>query len=428
MRNSIAFLFVTLFIFSCTCEEEQFKSIPCINEQLPIVFLHGALGSGDNFSAQALRFSSNGYCPEKLYAFDWNSLGGDPAEEDLDVFISNILNSTGSDQVNLIGHSAGGGLAYDYCADPDRAAKINKYAHLGSFVNDQAAGSNGEVSTINIWSPDDLIVPGGDINGATNVSIPDKDHFQIATSSETFDAMYQFFEDGTPEFLESQEQDRIQIEGRLVHFGTNEPQTDVFINIYEIDGITGKRISSDPNFELVSDTGNWGPIEINKSAYYEFEISRVESAFRVIHYYFEPFVRSNRFVYLRSFPPATTPAGILLASLPRDDNQSVHAIFCSNQAVIDTRDELLFGDFELSNSTFASADQTSITFFMYDDGDYETSGEPHFLFTGIPFLNGADIFNSAEGDETITATFNGTSLSSPNWKSDEEGVSVFVFN
>ncbi len=427
LKNITLFIFVGLLL-SCTCDKPEYKDVPCKQNQLPVVMVHGALGSGDNFALQALRFSSNGFCAEKLYAFDWNSLGTDASEMDLDVFIDNILEETGYSQVNLVGHSAGGGLSYTYCEDPTRANKIAHYAHLGSFVNAAPPGPNGEVAMINIWSPDDLIVAGGDIPQATNVSIPGKDHFQIATSAETFEAIYEFFEGESPSHLAVQEEGRIILQGRMVDFGANTPQTDAFVKVYEIDPDSGQRISNSPVADLVSIDGNWGPFEGEKNVYYEFEISRVESSFRKIHYYFEPFIRSNRFIYLRSFPPPTTGAGILLASIPNDDNQSVVALFSSNQAVIAGRDNLHVNNEELSIPQFTSAEQTSIAFFLFDDGDGESSLTPHLLFNGIPFLSGIDQFFSTSEDSSISIEFNSRIINVPNWKSNTEGISVVVLN
>ena len=428
MLLRLSILLSLSFILSCSCEKPEYQDVPCKADQLPIVMVHGALGSGDNFALQALRFSSNGFCSEKLYAFDWNSLGQDASELDLDIFIDNILNETGFSQVNLVGHSAGGGLSYTYCEDPTRASKIAHYAHLGSFVNPNPPGSNGEVKMINIWSPDDLIVPGGDISTATNVSIAGKDHFQIATSAETFSAMYDFFENETPQYLDVQEEERIILQGRMVDFGINTPQTNAFVKVYEIDPSTGSRINSTPVADLVSINGNWGPFEGEKDAYYEFEISREETIFRKIHYYFEPFIRSNRFVYLRSFPPATTGAGILLASVPSNDDQSVVAIFSSNQAVITGRDNLVVDNEELSIPEFTSAAQTSIAFFLFDDGDSQSSITAHLLFAGLPFLSGVDLFFPTIEDSTIPVEFNGRKINVPNWKSKTEGLSVVVLN
>ena len=98
------------------------------------MFLHGFLGSGDTWTNHAMRLSSNGYCDEHIVAFDWNTLdqaesaGADRVVE-LDARINQVLSLTGASQVDLVGHSAGGGLSYSYLEDADRAAKVAHYVH-----------------------------------------------------------------------------------------------------------------------------------------------------------------------------------------------------------------------------------------------------------------------------------------------------------
>ena len=90
--------------------------------------MHGVLAAGDTYEQQFLRFTSNGYDPRVVYVFDWNSIGlGANNEVLLDKFIDDILEKTGQTQVNLVGHSAGGGLGYGYCENASRAAKIAHY-------------------------------------------------------------------------------------------------------------------------------------------------------------------------------------------------------------------------------------------------------------------------------------------------------------
>ena len=43
-------------------------------EVLPLIFVHGGFGSGQQFESQALRLTSNGYPPEYLEMFEHNSL------------------------------------------------------------------------------------------------------------------------------------------------------------------------------------------------------------------------------------------------------------------------------------------------------------------------------------------------------------------
>ena len=74
----------------------------------PMIFVHGFMGSGQQFEAQALRFTSNGYPADHIDVFEHDSLSwpgtSDHQEEvwsRLDVQVDDLLASTGADQVNL---------------------------------------------------------------------------------------------------------------------------------------------------------------------------------------------------------------------------------------------------------------------------------------------------------------------------------------
>ena len=168
------------------------QEIPC-NEQIPIVFAHGLLASGDTYSLQVQRFEQNGYCSDRMFAFDYNTIGLDNNKGRLNQFINEVLKETASDKVFLVGHSAGSNLSYDFLKLVNESQKISKYVHIGGNPFDTPAGPSAEIPTLNIWSPADFVVPGGNIPGATNLELEGKDHFEVASSEASFIAMYEFF-------------------------------------------------------------------------------------------------------------------------------------------------------------------------------------------------------------------------------------------
>ncbi len=401
----------------------------CDSTALPVVMMHGALASGDTYATHAQRFSSNNYCPDLLFAFDWNTLNQGNSVDILDALIDEILAQTGANQINLVGHSAGGGLGYSYLEDATRAAKVAHYAHLGSNPNAQPAGPNGETPTINIWSEDDLIVQGGDITGATNVHLPGFDHYEIATSDETFEAMYEFFNDSLPTSSSIIPSDELLIGGRAVTLGENVPLEGATINIYALDAATGNRINDMPDATLTTDAGGyWSGFEAAADTYYEFHLISANASDRKIHYYREPFIRSNPMVYLRAFPPASSIAGLLLAGIPQDENQSALSIFTANQAVLYQRDELKVEGFDLATAEYATPEKTIIAYFLYDDGNGQTDGNIHATFSFLgTFLTGVDYFTPATEPTSLEIEFNNRSMNVPNRKSSE-GVMVVVFD
>lgn len=435
-RNAAASALLVLSIFSSVfaggCRKESLAEPGCDSSLLPIVFVHGFLASGDTYAEQAMRFSSNRNCSDRLFAFDWNTLAGQGAAvTQLDAFIDRVLASTGAAKVNLAGHSAGGGLCYSYLANAARAAKVAHYAHLGSGVQSKAAGPDGEVPTLNLYSDGDRVVTGGDIVGATNQRFAELDHYQIATAPEVFSAMFSFFNEGRlPETTAIKEEDNMELSGRVVTLGENAPQVGAVIEIYEVNPTDGRRRSAQPDATLTADAeGNWGPWKSKKGAQYEFFVRTATTGDRPIHYYRERFVRSNTMVYLRTFPGPNSLAGLLLAGIPKNDNQSVLAVFSANRAVIHQRDALSADGYDLATASLTPASKTVIAMFLYDGGDSQTGGTVHGNFAFLQsFLTGVDYFIPTVAPASVHLQYNGRSLHVPNWKSDSEGVSVAVFD
>ncbi len=440
MKNILAQIAILLGLFlitghfsSCKKEDCDTDSIPqnevCKTSNLPVVMMHGFLASGDTWANHAMRFRENGYESTQLYAFDWNTLSQSGNEVLLDAFIDEVLSATGASQVDLIGHSAGGGLGYTYLSDSTRASKVAHYVHVASSVQPAPAGANGEIPTLNLWSESDEIAAGGDITGATNVKIADADHYQVATNEASFSAIFSFLNSGkiacTTAIIA---EEPVQFSGRVVTLGENTPLVAASVEIYEVSAATGLRISTSPETTLTTDSkGYWGPFSAKSNTNYEFRVVSADPADRVVHYYREGALRSNQFIYLRTFPPAGSTIALLLNGVPENSVQSAVVIFSSSQAVVNGRDSLSAGGVDLSSAQYASPAKTAIAYFLYDDGDSQTSGSPVGFFGSFSFLNGVDVFFPASPETTIPIYFNGRTLNVKNWASDE-GLIVPVFD
>lgn len=424
-------LFIIGLVTISACKQDDETEItPCDSTTLPIVMAHGFLASGDTYATQFQRFTSNNYCADRLFAFDWNTIEQENAEDLLDVFIDEVLAQTGATQVNLVGHSAGSGLGYSYLTDADRAAKVAHYVEVGSGPNDQPAGPNGEIPMLNIWSEDDLVVTGGDVSGAMNIQLSDVDHYEVATSATTFEAMYEFFNDKLPTTTSILSEEEMTIAGRAVTLGENTPIGGATVSIYALDAATGNRRNNEADAVLTTDAdGYWSSFTAEADTYYEFHLVSPNAEDRAIHYYREPFTRSNSLVYLRGFPPASSLAGILLAGVPQDDNQSALAVFTANQAVLSGRDELSVDGFDLATPEYAAPEKTNIAFFLYDDGNSQTDGTIHGIFSLLPaFLIGVDYYIPSVEPTSIELKFNGRVMHVPNLKSGADGTMVAVFD
>ncbi len=419
----------TFMMFGCSADNEIINTPQQKAEFLPVVMIHGALASGDTYAKPQMLFGSNGYDLSLLYTFDWNSVGGSNAAAitALDAYIDNILSATGKQQVYIIGHSAGGGVGYSYCNVASRAAKVRKYIHLASGTQSKPAGATGEIPTMNIYSKADKVVNGADMNGAVNVVFDDLDHYQVATSEKSFEKIFNFLlGENANAVITKQAQPKIS--GRVVTLGENKAVSDVMVKVFQVDGLKGDRIGDAIlTFQPDAD-GNFGPLFLNPEKHHEFEITSPSPDFRTLHYYREPIIRDNKFVYLRTFPPAASLAGILLSNLPKDDDQAVVAVFSANQAVINGRDSLSVQNIDLATAALCSPQNSTIAMFLYDNGDKKSTGSPHAAFSIVPFLKGADIYNGTPCSETIPIRFNGRVQGVKNFKSASEGVVIVVFD
>jgi len=442
----IIIMFILVFVAGCNSNHESSAENPsptdddsaddadnapviCDDHFLPIVFVHGFIEEGDAFSTQTMRFSSNGYCQDRIHAFDWNTLKYDNTEKDrLAKFIDAVLDKDYAARVNLIGHSMGGDLSFQYIADPANAAKVAHYAHVASFEYDKIP--NG-VPTINLSSYGDKIVGPTTIPGAENIVFDDKDHLQMITSAESFAAMYRFFNDGeTPQTTDIFSEENIELSGRTVAFAINDPAPQMEIRIYEVDPATGERFSQVPNGVFIADVdGYWGPFAAKHGAYYEFVCLDPETFWPPLHYYREPFLRSNNKVYFRVFPKPNSFLGFAFRFLPLNDSRAIFAWLNINQSVMVGRDTFYVNGINLSTTEMADPSITTLVVFFFDanfngKSDQTPAGG---IYTLIPFVRFFDLLIGTQEKQPISFEFNGREMAIPNWKSRSEGLSIAVF-
>ena len=425
-------LFILLLISQSVSAQQK-----CTDKNLPIVFVHGFMGSGDNWATQIQRFSSNGFCEDKLFVFDWNSIGGgSTTSTSLNKFIDGVLKKTNATKINLVGHSAGGGVCYAYLKDSVQALKVAKYVHIGSTKMKAPAGKNNEIPTMNIYSTDDKVIKnGGDIAGAINVKQTGNDHMQVATSAATFTPMYNFFTEtsgkANPTILPSKDYYK-QITGKGVVMAENTILSLDSVICYNYNPKNGKRFFTKKRGDDSSYTG-WmrfgkedGTFSFNvtKDQYLEFEVQPTNG--RRVFYYFEPFMRNNKNIYLRALPTGGMAAA-MLGNIPNDDKQTALVIFTANNAVIAGRDSLAIDSIPLSLPQLMPANKTSIACFLFDDGDELTSGKALKSLSIAPFLTGVDVFIKAEENKTMCIYYNARSIVLPKRKS-KDGIMIVVFN
>ena len=405
----------------------------------PIVFIHGMAGSAQQFESQAMRFASNGWPTDYLFAFEWTAAFPSPetpAERTarLDAFVDSVLAQTGADKVYLMGHSAGTAVSFGYLAYPPFAAKVAKYVNIDGMT---ATALPGGVPTLAIWAEiagSGAVNPPREIVGATNVLLEGQFHVQSATSAEAFAAMFEFFTGEAPATTDivPVPPGQVRLAGRAVFFPANQGVGDATVEIWEVDDATGARKYAEPEATYaLSGTGyydgTWGPFEANGMKHYEFVLLR--EGFRPHHFYFEPFMRSNYFVRLLTSPP-----GGIGEYMDQSDSHS--NIVVSRQSEFRDEDVLeVNGDNVLAALTPIT--KAIIGLFVYDNNEDGVSDltQPVPLYHAITFMSGVDLYMPAaeppDGTISIVVTprwGDGKTqvINVPNWASSQHAMSVIV--
>ncbi len=439
INHALIFFFPVLLgimvsTFSTGCDQPPTPAA-CSDNRTPIIFVHGALASGDTYSLQAQRFTSNGYCTKQLITFDWNTLNNGNTSTALEVLqqqISRVLQEQNVPKVVLIGHSAGASLVYNFAKTAENAHKLERVVLIGGATQAKPGGPDGSLPTLNIYSTSDTIVrTGGDIPGAQNVKLTTEDHYEVATGASTFSSLYAFLNNGmAPKTTDVQAEEEIFLSGKVVSLGENTIAKNATIKIFETDPATGTFSQNSLRATLKTDAdGDWGPFWAKKDLRYAFQVIPANTADRKVVYYREPFTRSDHLVYLRTLPGIGSIAGLLTGSLPATDAETGLVVFSANKAIIHERDRLFIGSNELSLPTFASASQTTIAFFLYDDnGNRQSDLSPIPLFNGFPFLKGVDYYLRSTDIGPISLVFNNRTMNLARLQALKDGIVVAVFN
>jgi pimeloyl-ACP methyl ester carboxylesterase len=401
----------------------------CDQSKRPIVFVHGRLGAGDHFSNPAALFASNGYCPDRIRAIDYNSLAGDGAYAqlagELDSTIASLLTATGAAEVDLVAHTEGANHAATYVAA--NAEKIARYVHIaGDRLGEDPAG----VPTLCLSSSADAA-----INCATTKNVvfnnEDIDVFAVAASRETFVELYSFLNGGTaPTFQTVQCGSTVTLEGRAVSFGDNALPVGARVEIYELGNNARQR--NNPVYAVaVPSDGRIGPFTAKRDVPYEFKLIAPPDDDRATRrVYYPAFKRSDRLLRLL-FAAKDPDAASASRQINYDDNHAVLVVKRRSGAFLAGRDRLLIGGSSVLTEQNAGRTMTTIGLYLYDQAVSAEGGPGNGRSEGGaivlgPYVSGSDLFLRADPPAYIDITFNGQRLRVPNWPSRSEGLSLVM--
>ena len=402
----------------------------CESVRRPLVLIHGFLASGDTWNRQIQRLEHTGSCREWVRAYDWNSLdmGGDHLTA-LDELIDQLIRESSYEQVDLVGHSAGGGISYQYLEDLERAQKVHKYVHIASFPSDRPAGRMGEIPTLNLWSSADTVVEGADIPDATNRMLESLDHYLIATSFDSFNIISAFLYEDPPLSEDPLSLDAgaptesIKLSGRLLSLGENLPNQDTLIKIWALN--EGSR--TEELGEIQSDQqGYFETFDLPAQGLYELMPNLEAQELPKVRYFLPRLQKDQPAIYLRTFPGANSLANLIVRQLPQSSEQASIVIFNAHRAFLAGQDSIKLNGEELLNEEVASAEDTAIALFIFDANADGEDGGTLPIFEGFPFLSFIDYPLIPESNANYEIDFNGQKVFLPRESSDQ-GTLLVIF-
>lgn len=401
-------------------------------DQNPVLFVHGIEGSGAQFESQKMRFMSNGYPESWVDEVDYDSTRAvtdtSAVDAQIDQAIATLKQKTGRSKVDVVAHSLGTFVMYDYLTSGSLAAQ--RRANVGRYINVDGQQQNPGVPTLAVWAGKGA--PGRSMPGATNVTIPDSTHVQTATSAASFVEYYKFLIGTAPAHDIVPETGAIQVAGKALNFPQNNGLTDATIEVWQVNG-SGRRTTTAPAYTIsgLDATGQWGPLTVTAGVRYEFALMR--TGHPTLHIYYEPFIRSDYTLRLLDSDALTTYAGLRPGSMA--------AVMIRYKELWGDQDaesdQLLINRLNVCTPNLCPiSKQVNALFAFDDDRDGKTNlSTPDPVLNQLPFITGADVFIPASG---VGGTPAGTTsfqlisrgvgpvrtLNVPNWDSTTDGVII----
>ena len=255
----------------------------------------GSKAPAAQFESQKMRFMSNGYPAGWFDEVDYNSTRavGDKSEVDqqIDDAIAALKQRTGKSQVDVVAHSLGTSVMYDYLTErghgrpaqgerrplhkrrrPEPESRRADACRMGG--QGHARPQHGRRAERHDPQPDAR--PDLHLDGVVRrvLQVPDR----------------------SPAGTRHQPAERaIQIAGKALNFPENSGASGATVQIWPLND-NGQRTSTSPVASIAITDGStgggaWGPVTVQAGKRYEFAL--VRPALPTLHIYYEPFVRSD---------------------------------------------------------------------------------------------------------------------------------------
>ena len=414
--------------------------------RVPIVFVHGQNGAGDQFERQWMHFTSNGYPPSWIVPFDYNTAvrsgmrRGERPEgpyksgttDDLDALIDAVRERTGFDKINLAGHSRGTSESAAYLSDPKRAAKIAHYASIGGG---DATNPNG-VPSIAISGMGDFRPGPAASNGGKVGWMPAyQDHVMVCTSDESFWELFTFFNDGEkPGTLKMVAEERPQVGGYVKSYIHNMPLEGATVEVWEVHPKTGIRTAKKPLVTCdVNAHGQWGPFSARPGQPYEF-IVHGTAAERPPRFFRTPFIHSDQMVYFRIAANADDYRASPFDGAPHllTDANPVFVVRHQNGSLVPGVMNLSINGVELIRPPIIEATAeprhgATVALYIADGNANRKSDLTTVDGFGGAFVNSADIFIPANPKKSVQFKLNDHIINVPALPASEAGPISVVF-
>src|SRR5438552_14916605 len=398
----------------------------------PILFVHGIEGSGAQFESQAMRFESNRYPTSWVDEVDYNSTRavGDKSEVDqqIDDATAALKLRAGKSQADVIAHSLGTSVMYDYLTNGDMAAQ--RRANVGHYINVDGQNQNPGVPTLAVWAGRGT--PGRNMDGAQNVTIPDQTHVQTCTSAESFVQYYTSLTGRRPLRDIVPQSGSTNIAGQALNFPEDRGLSGGTVQIWQVND-SGQRTSAAPVASLPITDGStgggaWGPVPVNPRQRYEFAL--VQTGLPTLHIYYEPFVRSDYSLRLLASAAIAEYVGNRPGSVSTPMIR-YKELWCDQGS---ENDQLLINGLNVCTEVLCRISKQVNAFFAFDRNDDKQTdlSEPDPILSGLPFIQGADVYVAASSPPDETVSFQLLSrrggpvrtLNVPNWDSSTDGVTI----